>query len=232
MRLFSICLASLLAMGFSHTAFAQKGWISLFDGKTTKGWHSYGQTETGPAWKVVDGTLHLDASDKSDWQSRGGGDIVSEESFGDFHLKVEWKIAKNGNSGIIFWVQDDRSKFENVWRSGPEMQVLDDNGHPDAKVHKHRAGDLYDLIPGTPGACKPAEEWNLAEIVSRKGKLTFLLNKQKILQTTYGDEQWAKMIAGSKFKSMPGFGTTFSGHIALQDHGDNVWFRNIQIKRL
>jgi uncharacterized protein YaiE (UPF0345 family) len=149
MRLFSIGLASLLAMGCSHAALAQKGWISLFDGQTTKGWHSYGQTETGPAWKVVDGTLHLDASDKTDWQSRGGGDIVSEESFGDFHLKVEWKISKNGNSGIIFWVQDDRSKYENVWRSGPEMQVLDDDGHPDAKVYKHRAGDLYDLIPGT-----------------------------------------------------------------------------------
>ena len=231
MKLCSIGLASLLAIGISHASFAQKGWTSLFDGKTTKGWHSFGKTETGPAWKVEDGTLHLDASNKADWQSRGGGDIVSSESFGDFHLKLEWKIAKNGNSGIIFWVQDEPSKYNSVWQTGPEMQVLDDNGHADAKINKHRAGDLYDLIAGTPGACKPAGEWNLAEIVARKGKLTFFLNKQKILQTTYGDEQWRKMIAGSKFKDMPAFGKTFSGHISLQDHGDDVWYRNIMIKK-
>ena len=231
MKLCSIGLASLLAMGISHASFAQKGWTSLFDGKTTKGWHSFGKTETGPAWKVEDGALHLDASNKADWQSRGGGDIVSSESFGDFHLKLEWKIAKNGNSGIIFWVQDEPSKYNYVWQTGPEMQVLDDNGHADAKINKHRAGDLYDLIAGTPGACKPAGEWNLAEIVARKGKLTFFLNKQKILQTTYGDEQWRKMIAGSKFKDIPVFGKTFSGHISLQDHGDDVWYRNIMIKK-
>lgn len=208
-----------------------KGWISLFDGKTTTGWHSYGKSGTGPAWKVENGALHLDASNKADWQSQGGGDIVTDASFGDFHFKAEWKIAVNGNSGIIFWVQDEPKTYPYVWQTGPEMQVLDDNGHPDAKIHKHRAGDLYDLIAGTPGAVKPAGEWNAAEIISKNGKLTFLLNGKKILQTKYGDDNWKQLIAGSKFKDMPAFGKKFSGHISLQDHGDDVWYRNIMIKK-
>lgn len=227
-----IALASVLPVDALPTTEPPKGWIALFDGKTTNGWHSYGKTTTGAAWKVEDGTLHLDASNKADWQSQGGGDIVTAESFENFHLKVEWKIAVNGNSGIIFWVQDEPKMYPYVWQTGPEMQVLDDNGHADAKIHKHRAGDLYDLIAGTPGAAKPAGEWNAAEIISKNGKLTFVLNGKKILQTKYGDDNWNQLIAGSKFKEMPAFGKKFSGHIALQDHGDDVWFRNVLLKKL
>jgi hypothetical protein len=210
---------------------AQNGWISLFDGKSTNGWHTYGKTTVGQAWKVEDGALRLDASKKSGWQIEGGGDILTNESFRDFHLKLEWKIAAKGNSGIIFWVQDEPSKYKYIWETGPEMQVLDNAGHPDAQNIKHLAGDLYDLISAKEGVVKPAGQWNLAEIISKKGKLTFRLNGQKVLQTTYGDDGWAKMIAGSKFKSMPDFGKKFSGHIGLQDHGDEVWYRNIMIKK-
>ena len=204
-------------------------WVSLFDGKTTNGWHTYGKTSAGEAWIVSDGALHLDAGNKDG----KGGDLVSDASFGsNFHLKLEWKIAKNGNSGIMFFVQDDPAKYKYVWHTGPEMQVLDNDGHPDGKIKKHRAGNLYDLVEGKEGAVLPVEEWNIAEIVSYNGKLDFFLNGVNVVSTTYGDAEWRALIAGSKFKDKPNFGKIFSGHIALQDHGDKVWFRNIMIKKL
>ena len=216
-----------------ETKAAASEWISLFNGKNTKGWHSYGKETVGKAWKVQEGgILHLDASNKADWQTNGGGDLVHELELEDFHLKLEWKIAPKGNSGIIFWVQDDKSKFDHVWFTGPEMQVLDNDGHGDGKIFNHRAGNLYDLIAGTEGVVKPVGEWNLAEIVSYRGKLDFYLNGVNVVSTTYGDDAWRKMIANSKFKTMPDFGKIFKGHIALQDHGDNVWYKNIMVKKL
>lgn len=208
------------------------GWQSLFDGKTTSGWHTYGKSTTGKAWVVDKGTLHLDASKKKDWQTNEGGDIVTDEEFENFHLKLEWKIAPSGNSGIMFYVKEDPAKYRYPWNTGPEMQVLDNAGHPDAKITKHRAGDLYDLIQSSTEPVKPAGEWNQAEIISNKGKLEFILNGVRIVSTTMWDENWKQLVAGSKFKSMSAFGAYKSGKIALQDHGDDVWFRNIMIKKL
>lgn len=206
-------------------------WINLFDGKTTKGWHSYGKSSAGSAWKVDNGVLFFDGLSKKDSLVKGG-DLVTDQSFGNFHLKLEWKISKNGNSGIIFWVQDEPTKYDYVWYTGPEMQVLDNDGHPDGKIKKHRAGNLYDLIEGKEGAVNKVGEWNLVEIISNNGKLDFFLNGINVVSTTYGDAEWRALIAGSKFKTKPDFGKVFSGHIALQDHGNNVWFRNIMIKKL
>ena len=206
------------------------GWISLFDGQTTKGWHKYGNKPIGSAWKVVDGTLHLDASQKDNWQIRDGGDIVSDEEYDNFHFKLEWKIDTCGNSGVIIYIHEDSVKYKWPWMTGPEMQVLDNKCHPDAKIIKHRAGDLYDLITSAPETVKPALEWNLAEVKSLNGNLEFYLNGTKVVSTTMWDEGWEKMIAGSKFKSMKDFGTYKKGRIGLQDHGNNVWFRGIKIK--
>ncbi len=205
----------------------KKGWISLFDGKTTKGWHSYGKTTAGEAWKVEDGSIHLDAG-----KGLSAGDIVTDESFDDFDLKLEWKISKNGNSGVIFFIQDDPKKYEQIWFTGPEMQVLDNDGHPDGKIIKHRAGNLYDLIEGKEGVVKAVGEWNQVEIISNKGKLDLMLNGVTVVSTTLGDDNWKKLVAGSKFKTKPDFGKIFSGHIGLQDHGNEVWFRDIKIKKL
>lgn len=211
---------------------AESEWTPLFDGKTTEGWHNWGKETIGSAWKVEDGVLFLDASNKADWQSQGGGDIVTREEYEDFHLKLDWKIAENGNSGIMFYVQEDTSQYQYPWQTGPEMQILHNEGHPDGKIVKHRAGDLYDLITASPEAARAPGEWNQVEIISQDGKLNFWLNGQNVVSTTLWDDNWRQMIAGSKFKDMPGFGTYQKGKIALQDHGDNVWFRNIQIKRL
>lgn len=221
------------SMNSTATASESKGkWEPLFDGKTTKGWHSYGRDFVGKAWKVEDGALHLDASNKKDWQTADGGDIVTDQEFDNFHLKLEWKIAPKGNSGIILFVHEDLSKYKNTWNTGLEMQVLDNNGHPDAKIHKHRAGDLYDLIASSKETVKPVGEWNQVEVISNKGKLEFFLNGEKVVSTTLWDDNWRSMVKGSKFANMPGFGTFKKGKIALQDHGDDVWYRNIMIKRL
>ena len=210
----------------------KEGWVSLFDGETTKGWHKYGGAPVGSAWKVENGMLRLDASQKENWQIKDGGDIVSDEEYENFHLKLEWKIDTCGNSGIIFYIHEDTAKYERPWMTGPEMQVLDNKCHPDAKIVKHRAGDLYDLITATPETVKPANEWNIAEIKSQNGQLEFYLNTVKIVSTTMWDEGWKQMIAGSKFKDMKDFGTYKKGRIGLQDHGNNVWFRNIKIRKL
>lgn len=206
------------------------GWVSLFDGKSTAGWHTYGKTGIGKAWKVENGVLHLDAASKKEWQTAEGGDIVTDQEFEDFHLKLDWKISPKGNSGVIFYTKED-PQYQYMWHTGPEMQILDNDGHSDAKIHKHRTGDLYDLIESKT-AVKPVGEWNTAEIVSKGGKLDFFLNGQNTLSTTMWDDNWRAMIAGSKFKNMAAFGTIRKGRIGLQDHGDDVWFRNIMIKRL
>ncbi len=210
----------------------KEGWVSLFDGETTKGWHKYGGAPVGSAWKVENGMLRLDASQQENWQIKDGGDIVSDEEYENFHLKLEWKIDTCGNSGIIFYIHEDTAKYKWPWMTGPEMQVLDNKCHPDAKIVKHRAGDLYDLITSSPETVKPANEWNIAEIKSENGQLEFYLNTVKIVSTKMWDEGWKQMIAGSKFKDMKDFGTYKKGRIGLQDHGNNVWFRNIKIRRL
>jgi len=208
-------------------------WLSLFDGETTYGWTNYGSDLIGPAWQVQDSVLYLNTTRDEDGKRMfAGGDIVSDTEFEDFHLKLEWKISPNGNSGIMFYVNEDKSKYPYPWSTGPEMQILDNDGHPDGKIESHRAGDLYDLIKSSSEPVRPVGEWNEVEIISQNENLTFILNGVTIVETSLWDESWEQLIANSKFKSMPGFGTFKKGKLSLQDHGDDVWFRNIQIKRL
>jgi hypothetical protein len=209
-----------------------EGWKLLFDGKTTNGWHSYGYKSAGNAWNISDGSLHLDVANRKNWPANESKDILTNDEYDNFHLKVDWKLAKKGNSGIIFYVHEDKAKYANTYETGPEMQVLDNAGHPDAKIPKHRAGDLYDLISSSSEPVKPAEQWNHAEIMCKNGKLEFFLNGVSIVKTTMWDDNWKKMVANSKFKSMPDFGTFKKGKIALQEHGEEVWFKNIKIRKL
>lgn len=220
----------------SATAEGDNGWISLFDGKTFNGWHTYGKTTVGKSWKIDNGAIHLDAAAKKGYQTEEGGDIVTNDEFENYDLKLEWKISEKGNSGIIFFVHEEPSKFSETWNTGPEMQVLDNGtptrpGHSDSKLYTHRAGDLYDLL-ASKEAVKPTGEWNQVELIANKGKLDFYMNGVHSLSTTMWNDTWKQMIAISKFKDMPGFGTYKKGKIALQDHGNDVWFRNIKIKKL
>lgn len=201
-------------------------WINL---SSSEQWHTYGKEHLTKAWEFNNGIIYFnskiaDSSEK--------GNLITNEEFENFHLQLEWKISKNGNSGIIFLVKEDFSKYKEPYLTGPEMQVLDNDGHPDGKIFKHRAGDLYDLIPSRKEMAKPVGEWNKAEIILKDSKLTFILNAEIVVETTMWDEEWNKMIAESKFKNMPDFAKFKKGKIVLQDHGDDVWFRNITIKRL
>ena len=224
----SACNSSKMGTGSMDGSMSNnKGRTSLFDGKTTNGWHQYGVTGAQKTWIVSDGALTPDESVKG-----GHGDLVTDKEYGDFDMSLEWKISKNGNSGIIFFVHEDPSKYKQTYETGLEMQVLDNDGHPDGKIIKHRAGDLYDLITVSKETVKPVGEWNKAQIISKDGKLDLYLNGEHSVSTTLWDDNWKSMVAKSKFKSMPGFGTYKKGHIALQYHGNKVWYRNVQVKEL
>ncbi|MBE7179428.1 MAG: DUF1080 domain-containing protein, partial [Mucilaginibacter polytrichastri] len=157
--------------GEQDTTRLDTSWVSLFNGKDTRGWHSYGKDSAGSAWQAKDSSLFLNASRKKGWQVRNGGDLVSDKAYENFDLKLEWKISKGGNSGIMIYVQDEPKKYEYPWYTGPEMQVADNQFNEDGKIKKHHAGDLYDLISSTPDIVKPYGEWNEVEIISIDGDL-------------------------------------------------------------
>jgi hypothetical protein len=210
---------------------SDSGWVSLFNGTTLQGWHTYGQKQAGRAWDTDSSCIHLKTGAKNGYQTAGGGDLVSNDTFSNFDLKLEWKIGKKANSGILFYVQEDTLKYRETWFTGPEMQVCDPDSNEDAYSFKHDAGSLYDLIAARIRAAKPALDWNRVEIVSNNHQLDLYLNDDHIISTILWNENWKKLIAGSKFKSMPGFGSFHSGHLALQDHGEEVWYRNIRVKK-
>lgn len=209
----------------------KEGWKLLFDGKTTAGWHTFNSKTIGPAWKAADGSLYLDTSKKKEWQTEGGGDIVTDREYANYELTLDWKLEPCGNGGIIFNVVED-PKYKYVWNTGPEMQMLDNACHEDAKFPKHRAGNLYDLIASKTESVHPGGEWNHVKIVSDRGHLELWLNDVLQVETQMFTPEWEAMIKASKFKEMPGFGMAKKGHIALQDHGFQVWYKNIKIKEL
>lgn len=205
------------------------GWQVLFDGTSKNAWHVYNNKSDGSAWTVKDGLLYLDPEAKKN--GAGGGDLVTNEEFENFDLKLEWKIDTAGNSGIIFLTQEDQ-KYAQSYLTGPEMQIIDNTGHRDAKINKHRAGDLYDLIASSTENAHPWGQWNSIELIVNKGQLELHQNGAKVVATTMWDDNWKQLIANSKFKNWAGFGMFQKGRIALQDHGNGVSFRNIRIKRL
>lgn len=199
------------------------GWKSLFNGTDLTGWKGYKKDAPGAAWKVENGELTLTAG--------GAGDIMTVDEYGPFELSLEWKISPNGNSGIIYLIKEDPTAG-NTYNTGPEMQVLDDNGHADGKIPSHRAGALYDIEVPPPNAVRPVGEWNTAVVRFTGTEIEHWLNGVLTSETSYGDDAWKAKIAASKFKQWPTFGTFAKGHIALQDHGDKVWYRNIKIRPL
>jgi hypothetical protein len=212
----------------------KEGWVLLFDGKSTEGWRGYNK-EAFPekGWIVETGTLHVIGSSKGE-AGGGGGDLLYDKKYRNFELSLEWKVSEGGNSGIFYLAQEIPG--EPVWKGAPEMQILDNEKHPDAKlgVNSNRAaGSLYDLIPGDMKAVKPAGEWNHVKVMVYKGTVVHYVNGKQVLEYHLWTDDWKKMVLNSKFKDYEWFlNTAEEGFIVLQDHGDDVWFRNIMIKEL
>jgi hypothetical protein len=208
----------------------RNGWVLLFDGTSTAGWHSYNTNEVSANWKVVDGTLLFDPKVKV--TGGGGGDIVTNESYENYEFSTEWRISEGGNSGIIFNIKED-PKFRTTYATGLEMQILDNIKAEDNKKENHLAGLLYDMS-GTAALSKPKPvgEWNVARIIQKDGHLTFYLNDVKTLDVQQGSAEWKAMLANSKFKDWKDFATSPRGKIAFQNHGNEVAFRNIKIRKL
>lgn len=198
----------------------QEGWRLLFNGRDLDGWRKYRGGEITGGWEVVDGALT---------RTGNGGDIVTAEQFGDFELSLQWKVSPGGNSGIFYRAGEEGQA---VWQTAAEMQVLDNARHRDGQDAKTSAGSLYAMIAPSEKVVNPAGTWNDVRIVARGPKVEHWLNGRKIVEYEVGTPAWKTLVAGSKFASLPRFGTLPKGHIALQDHGDLVAFRNIKIKPL
>lgn len=201
-----------------------RGWKLLFDGKTTTGWRGYKKDNfPDKGWKVEDGAIRC--MDKG-----GGGDIITADQFADFEFECEWKVAPKANSGIIYRVAE---KHDTTWQTGPEYQVYDDQGAGVPPDSMNSSGACYDLYaPPADKPVKPAGEWNQTRIVIRDGLLQHWLNGRKLVEARMDLPEWKEKIAASKFKGYEGFGMQPKGHIALQDHGNDVWYRNLRIRDL
>jgi hypothetical protein len=202
------------------------GWQLLFNGHNLDGWHSYLKDAPGTAWKVDDGAIRLDEG-----KGRTGGDLVTDSEYENFDLQLDWKISKAGNSGIIFLVHES-PEYPETYFTGPEMQVLDNVKASDNKKADHLAGSLYDLIACDPSTVHPAGQWNHAEIMLDHGHLVLRMNGKKVVETQMWNRKWNRLVRGSKFRKWKDFATYHKGHIALQDHGHDVWYRNIRIRAL
>ena len=206
---------------------AQLGWTPLMD---TKSWHGFKQADfPKQGWAFKDGVLSHTAGG-------GGGDLVSAASYGDFELSLDFKSAPKANSGIMYRVQE---KYDATWQTGPEYQILEDTTYGVKLDDPHSSGALYDLVPPAAGkVLHGAGEWNHARIYLRNGLLQHWLNDQKVVETVVSDRDgkptadWLAKIAASKFKPYEGFGVTTPGHLAIQDHGDEVAFKNVQVRAL
>jgi hypothetical protein len=210
--------------GETQTA-ASADWIALFDGSDLSQWRGFRRDDVPASWRVEDGTLAFTPLD--DGAQRG--DLITREQFSDFELELEWRISPGGNSGIMYRVSEDHPQ---TWHSGPEMQVLDDDAHQDGITPMQRSGALYDLIAAPDGIARPAGEWNQVRIVLQGDRIQQWLNGRQTADIEIGSDEWNRIVGASKFGEMPGFAANRSGHIALQDHGDAVWFRNVRIRPL
>ena len=216
---------------------AQDEWITIFDGVDFKGWRGYNRTDIPGAWTIEDGAIKINGSGRGEAGSKDGGDIIYDKKFSNFELTFEWKVDKGANSGIFYLAREVEG--EPIWKSSPEYQILDNANHPDAKLGKdnnRQSASLYDLIPAVPQNSKPFGEWNVGGIMVYKGTVVHSQNGENVLEYHLWTPEWEKLIEGSKFKGWENFinagGEKHEGFIGLQDHGDDVWFRNIKVKIL
>lgn len=195
----------------------EAGWRLLFDGESMEHFRNYRRSEVSDGWKVVDGEIH--------WVKRNAGDIITRRAYMAFEFKVDYKISKGGNSGLMYHVTEDGNT---PWQTGPEIQIQDNvDGHDPQK-----SGWLYQLYKSDEDATNPAGEWNTLHIIITPEKCEQFMNGVKYCEYVKGSEDWNERVAKSKFGRMPLFGKANNGHICLQDHGNVVAFRNIKIRRI
>ena len=200
-----------------------QGWRLLFDSKSFQGWHLYAKKGAPNAgWKVEDGLLKKLAKVRD-------GDIATDESFTDFDLTWEWRVAAGGNNGLKYLVTEQRPSAP-----GHEYQMIDDTGHPDGKLGaKRQTASFYDVLPPADNKpLKPVGEWNASRILVQGNHVEHWLNGAKVLEYELGSDAVKAAVAASKFKNSAGFGTKIKGHILLTDHQDECWFRNLKIREL
>lgn len=210
---------------------AEAEWTVLFNGETLDGWRTYGEAAPRTAWIVEDGAiaLALDADDST--MTTTGGDLITNGQYENFELELEWKISVGGNSGIFFGVREIEG-HEVAYLTGIEMQVLDDDVHPDGQNPETSAGSGYALYPPTDDVVRPVGEYNKVRLIVNNAQVEHWLNEVKIADYTIDSPDWKERVAASKFADWEHFGIYRKGHIALQDHTDPVWYRNIRIREL
>jgi hypothetical protein len=226
-------LAANVPSGSNTLSAAEKaaGWRLLWDGKTTDGWRSARSQEFPKGgWTIKNGELIVNETGGA--EAAAGGDIITREKFSDFELQLDFKITPGANSGIKIFV--DPGLNQGAGSSiGPEFQILDDAKHPDAKLGRdgnRTMGSLYDMMPAPANKkVRPVGEWNHAQIISKGKHVEFFLNGEKTVGFDRGSKAWRDTVAISKYKVWPAFGELAAGHILLQDHGNQVSFRNLKI---
>jgi hypothetical protein len=203
------------------------GWTPLFNGTSLDGWRAYKRPDaSGTRWVVKDGLLCLEPGDSSD--TRGARDIVTAKPYSQFELAWDWRVSPGGNSGVKYFVLEDRESA-----IGHEYQIIDDTKHADAKVGPHRqTAALYDVLPAANRPSKPAGEWNTSRVVVRGNDVEHWLNGTKVLAYTLDSPALREAIAKSKFKDVERFGKPQNGLVLLQDHGDAVCYRNVKVRPL
>lgn len=219
-RVVASLMVALAVFGATGCGEAEPQWIYLFDGSNADAWTDIDGNPLNDKWQVVGDSLML--------TEVGGGDILTRQTFENFELSIEWKISPQGNSGIFYRVAKDGSM---VWKSGPEYQILDDTSFPDLES-KQRSAAVFDMYSPNNSEVRPVGEFNQALIRLDRGHVEHWLNGVKVVDFVIGSEDWHSRYDISKFRDFELFGQVANGHIALQDHGSRVWFRNIKIRSL
>jgi hypothetical protein len=202
----------------------QDDWEILFDGKNLDAWRMY-QNKPNNSWVIDDGVLHCKDFDNA--QQRA--DLITKKQYENFEFHFEWKIPFQGNSGVMFRVSEELSQ---PYFSGPEFQLIDDSGYPGELSDWQKTGSNYAMHVASNAKINPAGEWNKGRLIVNGNLVEHWINDEKVLSYELGTEEWLNLKENSKWKDEAGYGAYTTGHISLQDHGQEVWFRNIKIKEL
>ena len=208
----------------------EEGWVSLFDGTNLDAWRTYLKESVEGDWQISDGALVYRPNPDS---AHGMNNIITKKKYGSFELALEWKIEKDGNSGVFYGIMEDE-KYVVPYMTAPEVQLRDYSSNPEFSDNKQMSGAIFGIIGPEKDVARPAGQWNelLLRVDRHENQGKVVLNGVDLFTYPVQGEEWEKMVKDSKFKDWEGFGIQKTGHIGLQDHAHEVWFRNIKIREL